>query len=118
MSELITGNKDVKELQNIYNEITKEGIIGGSSQLEDFANKCLELGKKHDELKTPTFVLYAIFKEISNNQYQRPVPAKECEDIYKALNPMMQNLFEDMEIGTYMKTLNQIINDFENLFNK
>ena len=118
MSKLKMSNKELEDLRNIYIEITKEEVIGGSSQLEDFANKCLELGKKHDELKTPAFVLYAIFKEISNNQYQRDVPDKECKEIYDALNLSLRSLFEDMETGTYMKTINQIINDFEKLFNK
>lgn len=118
MSELKMSNKDVGNLQNIYNEIVKEGIIGGSSQLEDFANNCLELGKKHDELRTPAFVIYSIFKEISNNQYQRSVSVEECEEIYDALNSSLQSLFEDMKTGEYAETLNGIIAEFEKLFNK
>jgi len=118
MSELKMSNKELEDLRNIYNDITKDGVIGGSSQLEEFANKCLELGKKYEELKTPAFVIYSIFKEIATNQYQRDVPVEECKEIYDALNLSLCSLFEDMETGTYMKTLNQIINDFEKLFNK
>lgn len=46
------------------------------------------------------------------------VTVEECEEIYDALNPSLQTLFDDMKTGSYMKTLNKVINDFENLFNK
>ena len=100
--------KDVEKLQDIYNDITKESYIGGSSQLEKFSKKCLALGKDHEDLKIPTYVISSIFKEIANNQYDRKVTQDECEDIYNTLNPSLQDLFEDMKTGgDYQKNLNQ-----------
>jgi len=119
MSELRMSDKDIENLQKDYNEITKNEHLGGCSQIEDFSNKCLELSKKNEELRTPYFVIYSIFKDIAANQYQRDVPVKENEKIYNVLNPSLQNLFENIKTGSfYLKNLNKLINDFEELFNK
>ena len=79
----------------------------------------MNLSKKNAELRTPYFVIYSIFKDIATNQYQREVTVKENEEIYEALNPSLQSLFEDIRTGSsYMENLNKLINDFETLFNK
>ncbi len=119
MSELKMINNDLNEMQSIYKDITENGFIGGYHKLQKLSGICLELSKKNKDTTIPAFVLSTIFDEIADNQYERPVKEEECRKLYDKLNPLLQNVFEDISTGApYVEDLNDLISTFNEIFYK
>lgn len=114
-----TKYKEFEDIKHIYNDITENGFIGGYHKLQELSGICLELSKKSKDMTIPAFVLSTIFDEIAANQHERPVKEEECKELYDKLNPLLQNVFEDISTGApYVEDLNDLISTFNEIFYK
>jgi hypothetical protein len=117
MTDLELKEDNIEELHNVYNNLFKNEMIGGYSKLNDFSKKCFEFAINQKEFRIPFFVIYSIFNEIADDQYEREVTEDEGKNLYKILNPWIQEFFNEMKSNReYTESLNQFINSFYNLF--
>lgn len=98
--------ESIDELEMLYNDLTREGCIGGSHPLRKISELCHSICLRADSSRIlPSFVLSTIFSNIALNQEERPVTTDECKELYNLLNDSIKMVIGDLKKPSSDKVL-------------
>ncbi|GFO97132.1 hypothetical protein ig2599ANME_1332 [groundwater metagenome] len=90
--------ESIDELEMLYNDLTKEGGIGGSHLLRKISELCNSICLNADHGRIlPSFVLSTIFNNIALSQEERPITTDECKELHNLLNDSIKMVINDLK---------------------
>ncbi|MHA1363937.1 MAG: hypothetical protein ACTSP1_15590 [Candidatus Freyarchaeota archaeon] len=90
--------QEITSIKQDYLELVSDKSIGGSHPLNELSQKILEfISKSPEKYIVPLFILSEIFRDIAEDQCEREVTTRECEELYEKLHELILKTITDME---------------------